>query len=97
MQFLLLAYDGTDEGAQARRHSVRPEHLANVEELKKTGEFLLGGAILNDDGLMVGSMIVYEFPDRKALEEKLKEEPYITAGVWEKIEIHPYRLAKIGH
>lgn len=97
MQFLLVAYDGTDEGAPARRQNVRPEHLAKIEDLKKTGEFLFGGAILNDEGMMIGSMIVYDFPDRKALDEKLKQEPYITAGVWEKIVIHPYRLAKIGH
>jgi uncharacterized protein YciI len=97
MQYLLVAYDGTDEGAPARRQKVRPEHLAKIEELKKTGEYIFGGAILNDDGMMIGSMIVYEFPDRNALDEKLKDEPYITAGVWDKIMIHPYRLAKIGH
>ena len=42
-------------------------------------------------GQMIGSMIVYEFPDRKALDEKLKEEPYITEGVWVKIDIIPFR------
>jgi uncharacterized protein YciI len=44
---------------------------------------------------MIGSMIVYEFPDRAALDNKLKEEPYVVNGVWEKIEIRPYRLAHI--
>jgi uncharacterized protein len=95
MQFLLLAYDGTDPGAPDRRLKVRREHLDKISSLKKSGEFLFGGAILNDDGKMVGSMIVYEFPDRKALDEKLKNEPYITDGVWKKIEIKPFRLAKI--
>jgi uncharacterized protein YciI len=97
MQFILIAYDGVDPGAQERRMKVRPEHLAKIELLKKSGEYLFGGAILNDEGLMIGSTIVYEFPDRKALDEKLKDEPYMTAGVWEKVVIHPYRLAKIGH
>jgi len=44
---------------------------------------------------MTGSMIVYEFPDRMALDECLKSEPYITGDVWRKIEIYPYRLAHI--
>jgi uncharacterized protein YciI len=96
MQFLLIAYDGTDTDALARRMKVRPDHLENVELLKKTGEFLFGGAILNEEGMMTGSMIVYDFPDKKALDEMLKMEPYITGGVWEKVVIHPYRLAKIG-
>ena len=95
MQFLLLAYDGTDSGALDRRLKVRQDHLDKISIFKKSGEFLFGGAILNDEGKMIGSMIVYEFPDRKTLDEKLKDEPYITNGVWNKIEIKPFRHAKI--
>ena len=95
MQFLLTAYDGKDAEAPQRRLKVRGEHLEKIDGLKKTGEFLFGGAILDEAGNMIGSMIVYEFPDRQALDKKLKEEPYITGGVWEKIEIQPFRLAKI--
>ncbi len=94
MQFILIGYDGTDEGALDRRMAVRSEHLEKIEILKKSGEFLLGGAILDDRGKMIGSTIVYEVPDRAALDEKLKDEPYFTKGVWKKVEIHPFRLAK---
>lgn len=93
MQFLLTAYDGTDSGAPERRMKVRPTHLEKIEILKKAGEFLFGGAILDDNGQMIGSMIVYEFPDRQALDEKLKDEPYIYGKVWEKITIVPFRRA----
>lgn len=96
MQFLLIAYDGTDPGASDRRLKVRGDHFEKIDQLKKTGEFLHGGAILSDKGDMIGSMIIYEFPDRESLDEKLKSEPYITGGVWKKIEIRPFRLAKIG-
>ncbi len=96
MQFLLVAFDGSDPGALERRMKVRPEHLDKIAVLKKKGNFLLGGAILDDNQTMIGSMIVYEFPDRKALDESLKEEPYITGGVWQKIDIRPYRLAHIN-
>ncbi len=93
MQFLLTAYDGTDLGAPERRLKVRPEHLSRIGILKKTGELLFGGAILNESGSMTGSMIVYEYPDRKSLDEQLKTEPYITGGVWVTIDIQPFRLA----
>jgi uncharacterized protein YciI len=96
MQFLLIGYDGTDPEAMERRLSVRGEHLEKITGLKKRGECLFGGAILDDTGKMIGSMVVYEFPDRQSLDERLKEEPYISGGVWEKIEIRPFRLAKIG-
>jgi uncharacterized protein YciI len=95
MQFLLLAYDGTDPEALQRRLKVREEHLKRISLLKKSGEFLLGGAILDNNGKMIGSMIVYDFPDRQSLEERLKDEPYLTGKVWEKTEIKPFRLAKM--
>jgi len=95
MQFLLIAFDGTDPGALERRMNARPEHFEKIEILKKRGEFLLGGAILDEKEEMTGSMIVYEFPDRNALDESLKKEPYVIYGVWKKIEIKPFRLARI--
>ena len=95
MQFLLIAYDGTDPEALERRLKVREEHLEKIALLKRSREFLSGGAILDDNGKMIGSMIVYEFPDRQSLDARLKEEPYFTKGIWEKIEIQPFRLAKI--
>jgi uncharacterized protein len=94
MQFLLIASDGTDSEALNRRLSVREEHLKRIGGMKKAGEFLFGGAILDNDGKMIGSMIVYDFPDRATLEESLKDEPYMTGDVWEKTEIRPFRLAK---
>ncbi len=95
MQFLLLAYDGTDDGALDRRMKSRPEHLEKIAVVKKAGEFLCGGAILDDSGNMIGSMILYEVPDRATLDERLRNEPYIYNKVWEKIEIRPFRMAKI--
>jgi uncharacterized protein len=94
MQFLLIAYDGNDQDALQRRLEVREEHLLKISLLKKKGEFLVGGAILDDNGKMIGSMIVYDFPDKKSLEEVLKDEPYITHGVWVQTKIHPFNLAK---
>jgi uncharacterized protein YciI len=93
MQFLLIGYDGTDPEALDRRMKVRGEHLEKIEILKNAGECLVGGAILDDNGKMIGSMLIYEFPDRKLLEERLKDEPYFTEGVWNKVEIQPFRLA----
>lgn len=94
MQFVLTAYDGTDAGALDRRLKVREEHLAKIDILKVKGEFLFGGAILDDDGKMIGSVIVYDYPDRQALDDSLLNEPYFTRGVWEKVDIRPFRVAK---
>jgi uncharacterized protein YciI len=95
MQFLLIAHDGTDKDARKRRAEIRPEHLRRIKVLKDRGEFLFGGAILDESGNMVGSMILYEMHDKQTLNERLKDEPYVYGGVWSKIEIVPFRLAMI--
>jgi len=95
MQFILICYDGTDTAALDRRMAVREEHLENVRELKRTKNFLWGGAILDDREMMIGSVVLYEYPDRESLEKMLEEEPYILGKVWEKIEIKSFRLANI--
>jgi uncharacterized protein len=95
MQFLLLARDGNDPEAAARRAAVRPEHLAGVRALKAAGHFVLGGARLDAAGAMIGSMMVVEFPDRAALDAWLATEPYAVRGVWREIEIEPFRVAAL--
>ena len=95
MQFLLIAYDSTDAEAPDRRMKNRAEHLEKIAHVKKTGQFLFGGAILDDNEKMIGSMILYETTDREELDKLLLDEPYVSNKVWEKIEIRPFRLAKV--
>lgn len=94
MQFVLIAYDGTDKDALERRMKVRPQHLEGVEKLREDGHFHFGGAILDDNEQMVGSVVVYEFPGWDEMEACLENEPYVLGGVWQKIEVKPFRLAK---
>ncbi len=95
MQYLLVASDWTDVGALERRMKARDEHLRQISVLKKNGQFVCGGAVLDENGKMTGSMIVYDFPDMIALKESLRNEVYMTENVWEKVEIRPFRMALI--
>jgi len=92
MQFLLVAHDGTDDGALGRRLASRAEHLALGDAMVAEGTMLYGTAILDDAGRMVGSMIVLELPDRAAVEAWLAREPYVRGGVWERITISACRV-----
>ncbi len=83
MQFLVKAYDG--EGMLEKRMEVRPRHL---EGMKKLGaQIICAGGLLDDEGKMKGSVLVMEFENRAALDEYLANEPYVTEGVWQKIEV----------
>jgi uncharacterized protein YciI len=92
-QFLVIAYDGTDPEAPARRLAARPGHLEGVKPMVASGEMIVGGAILDEAGAMIGSATVVEFADRAALDAWLARDPYVTGKVWQKIEIRPFRVA----
>lgn len=88
MQFIILAFDGTDTEAPARRQAARPAHLKMVEEATARGQQILGVAVLDDAGKMIGSLMVMDFPTRRELDNWLQKEPYVTGKVWEKIEVY---------
>ena len=93
MQFLLLAHDGTDKDATARRTAVRPAHFAGIKPMVERGELRAAGAILDEAGEMIGSVVLAEFPSRAELDAWLAREPYVSEGVWKQIEVKPFRLA----
>ena len=96
MQFLVTAYDGTDADAPARRQAVRDAHLVGARGLTEEGRILIGGAILDDAGGMIGSCCIVDFATRAELDEWLRNDPYVTGGVWQKIEVVPFRAAVGG-
>ena len=93
MQFMILAYDGTDEGAPQRRLTVREEHLKGAMRMYEDGSLIKGGAILDDGGKMVGSIAMVDFENREALDAWLQSDPYVTGDVWQDITVKPIRLA----
>jgi len=95
MQYIVHAYDFTDEQALARRMSVRANHLEGAKVLKANGNFILGGALLSPEGQMIGSMTIVDFEEESLLNQWLEVEPYIKGKVWEKIDIKPFRQATV--
>ena len=93
MQFLVIARDGRDEGALERRQRTRPAHLAGIGPLVESGNVLVGVAILSGTGDMVGSMLLVEFPGREDVDAWLARDPYVTDGVWQEVEVRPFRTA----
>lgn len=89
---MLLAYDGTDDDAPARRLAVREQHIALGDKLAAEGKMLYATAILNENGTMIGSMLILEYDSRSELDQWLRIEPYITGEVWHDIQIQPVRV-----
>ena len=94
-QYVIIAQDGKDEGAVDRRMQERPAHLSCARKLKEQGSFITGGAILDDNGTMRGSVMIVQFESEEGLKQWMSEEPYIQNGVWTDIQVKPFRVADV--
>ena len=94
MKFLVLGYDGKDEGALDRRMAVRSDHFKNVKSVKdRGGSVICAGAITDDDEKMIGSYLVMDFENREKLDEYLETEPYVVNGVWQEVKVENVKVA----
>jgi len=93
--YLVLAYDGTDADAMNRRMAARPAHFEGIKPMLERGEVVSGGALLDDDGKMIGSAMMVNFKDRADLDAWLKRDPYVTGKVWQRIEVKPMQIAGV--
>ena len=77
-------------GALETRLAVRPTHLDYLHASKGVKQ---AGALLDDDGNPIGSIIVVEADDKATAQAQADGDPFTAAGVFESVEVHPWRLA----
>jgi uncharacterized protein YciI len=94
-QYLVTGYDYTDDGALKRRMDVRPHHLDGAKQLKESGNYVIGGALLNEEGKMIGSVMILQFESEEGLEAWKQSEIYITQKIWESVDVKPFRVAQV--
>ena len=94
-QFLIIAEDYTDANTLSRRLSVRESHLKRMRAEKAEGRFVIGGAKLNEQGNMHGSMLVVQLENEEAVQQWVQADPYVTGKVWEHVNIFPFRVADV--
>lgn len=86
---MLIALIARDKaGALQTRLDNRPAH---VDYLKETGVVSQAGPLLNDDGDMIGSLVVLEVEDMAAAQAWADNDPYAKAGLFENVELIPWK------
>jgi len=95
MQYIVTGYDFTDDGAIQRRLNVRPHHLDFARATKAAGNLISAAAILDDNGNAVGSVMIFQFDTEEQLEAWKSNEPYVTQGIWETVDVKPARVAEL--
>jgi uncharacterized protein len=92
------AISGQDNpGSLEKRSAARPAHLARLHTLHEAGQLLLAGPFpaidAEDPGPagFSGSLIVAEFDSLQAAREWADADPYMAAGVYERVDVRPFR------
>jgi len=95
MLYAIISEDVSD--SLEKRKSARPDHLARLEQLKAEGRLILAGphpAIdSNDPGEagFSGSLVVAEFASLGEAQSWADADPYIDAGVYQRVTVKPFK------
>ncbi|MDD2741669.1 MAG: YciI family protein [Rhodocyclaceae bacterium] len=95
MLYAIIAEDRP--GTLEQRLAARPEHVARLQTLQAEARLILAGpcpAIDSPDpgpAGFSGSLIVAEFASLAAAKTWADADPYIAAGVYERITIKPFK------
>ena len=95
MWYAIICEDVAD--SLEKRLSVRPAHVARLEQLKREGRLLLAGphpaVDAEDPGKagFTGSLIVAEFKSVEEAKAWADGDPYVGAGVFSRVTVKPFR------
>ncbi|MBX3615801.1 YciI family protein [Nitrosomonas sp.] len=80
-----------------RRMAVRSQHLSRIQILQNEGRLILAGPFPAIDSLepgpagFSGSLIVAEFESLEAAKAWANADPYVSAGVYQKVIVKPFK------
>jgi uncharacterized protein len=89
----LFAFSYVDKpNSLALRMATREAHLAYANDPDNPVKVKLGGPYLDAEGEMAGSLIIAEAADMDAAQAFSNNDPYVKAGLFQSVEIHPFRI-----
>lgn len=95
MYYVIFAQDNPN--SLAKRLSVRPQHLARLQQLQEEGRLLTAGpnpAVDDEnpgDAGFSGSTVIAQFNSLEDAKQWAKQDPYVEAGVYAEVIIKPFK------
>ena len=96
MLYSIFAYDV--ENSLPLRASAREGHIARLKKLDAAGQLIMAGPNPAIDSPepgeagFTGSLIVAEFDSLEEAKQWAAADPYIEAGVYDKVDVKPFKL-----
>jgi uncharacterized protein YciI len=88
MQYYALFYHVVDDYV-SRRAPFREEHLRLAQEAHRRGELLYGGALTDP---VDGALLIFRAADRGAVDEFVRNDPYVANGLVTRWEVRPWAV-----
>ena len=85
MPFVVIARDKPDPSLRLAARADHLDHIATRQEV-----IIYAGPLL-EEGRMVGSIFIYDLPDRATLDTFLAEDPYFARGIFVSVDIFESR------
>ena len=95
MLYAIIAEDKPN--SLQRRLATRPRHLERLKELQDEGRLILAGphpAVDSEDpgdAGFSGSLVVAEFESQEEATAWAEVDPYVEAGVYDKVTVKPFK------
>lgn len=95
MLYAIISEDVED--SLQKRLSVRPAHLARLQDLQEAGRLILAGphpAIDSENPAeagFTGSLIIAEFASLEDAQTWANTDPYLDAGVYARVVVKPFK------
>jgi uncharacterized protein YciI len=95
MYYAIMSQDV--ENSLPLRKQARTGHLARLEKLKAEGRLMLAGphpaldTTEPGDAGFSGSLVIAEFEDLQAARQWAESDPYVEAGVYNKVIVKPFK------
>jgi len=86
-KFAIIGHDRADAGSL--RADTRPRHLEYLGTV--TERIVVAGPMGSESGDPIGSLIIAEFDDLAAARAFAAADPYAQAGLFESVQVSPWR------
>lgn len=96
MYYAFFCEDG--ENVLEKRKAIRPAHLSRLTILSEENRLLAAGPLMNQDGDnpivagIHGSLIIAKFNSLDEAKEWIAADPYVTAEVYQRITVKPFKV-----
>lgn len=88
--YVYIGHDGP-RGLELRK-TVRDRHIAKLEKLDAEGRIRFAGPLRDDGGSPCGSVVIFEADDLGSARAIAESDPYLTEGVFERVDVHESML-----